>query len=648
MLRYALSFLLLLSSYLALFAAHNKVLVVSSYGTDFQWSNAIMDAIGHSLKETHPTIEFRREFLSSEMLSDSMTLGESIQDLLKNYQQNPPKAIILISDEAWMAYLDAKTSAFKDVPLILCAVKPHTIKAHEFKEKRDSLKLSDFSSTADVIKKYNGTAIIRKVNVTGSLSLIENLIEDLNRFVFITDKRFYGVYVQLLLQEEATRRYPKIPVEYIDGRFTSTDSMLTRLPQVPPTAGVLMTSWLTGEYGFEYSKDNLYSLMENKLQTPIFITADIGLDKEYFVGGYFNDSHYWGEKTADILEMILNGVNPKNIDPETFSEDECNISWKVFHHYRLNTSRLPARVIYYNAPKSFWYTYRYYIMVLVVVLLVFLMFYLYTLYSNIKLQRTQRLLLKSINEKKIANIELKQTHEKLLVALKKAEESDHLKSAFLANMSHEIRTPLNAIVGFSSILNDTDSEEERNEFVALIQSNSDLLLRLISDILDISRIEAGVLEFNISKCDALDVCNNVITSLQSKCKHGVKLLITPSVAPMELYTDSNRLMQMLINLVNNAIKFTSQGSIEVGYFYYDENTVEFYVKDTGIGISPDKLEAVFDRFTKINSFIEGTGLGLSICKTIVNTLGGEIGVESELGVGSRFWFRIQKHQSEIK
>ncbi|WP_300701583.1 ATP-binding protein [Bacteroides sp.] len=607
-----------------------------------------MNTIGKQLKEKHPSIEFSREFLSSEMLEDSDSWGNKMSVLLSNYKKKPPLAIILVSDEAWMGYQDADVSAFKDVPLILCAVKPHSISISDFAAKRDSLHLSDFTPTIELMKKYRATGVIREMNVPGYLSLMENLISDLNRFVFITDSRFYGVYTHLLLQQEAERSYPKIPVESIDGRFVNTDSLLSLLPTIPSTAGVLLTSWLTGEYGFEFSKDYLYSSMENKLATPIFITNDIGLEKENFVGGYYNDASFWGYKTADQLLAVINGAMPENLKPEIYYDSQCQIAWKVFQHYGLDSNKLPAKVDFFNAPEPFWSIYKYYIVAIISVFLVILLFYYYTLRSNFKLQQAQRLLLNSVNESEAANDKLKKTQDELIVALHKAEESDRLKSAFVANMSHEIRTPLNAIVGFSGVLDEVDTKEEREEYVDLIRRNSDLLLQLLSDILDLSRIEAGVLEFTFGKTDAHKVCNNVVVSLANKCRSGVKLYLDPSVDSMPLSTDVNRLMQVLINLVNNAIKFTSKGSIEVGYFSYNDELVEFYVKDTGIGIAPDKQAVIFDRFTKLNNYVEGTGLGLSICQTIVSLLGGEMGLESEEGAGSRFWFRIRKNQNAVE
>lgn len=625
--------------------ATNKILIVSSYGADYKWSNTIAESMNQELKKTYPGIEINQEFLSSEFLGATDTWGEKMDVLLHNYRKTPPLAIVLISDEAWMAYRDADTNYFKNVPLVLCAVKPHSIRSHDFTQYLDTLRLSHFEPTVEVMKNYNATGVLREMNVSGYLSLINNLIEGLDRFVFVTDSRFYGIYTRILLQQEAETNYPEKPVQYIDARYVNTDSLLSLLPQIPSTAGLLLTSWLTGDHGFEYSKDYIYSQMENKLNTPIFITNNIGLEKEYFVGGYFNEASFWGKRTASLLTDILWGKRPTEIEPVVLHDDQCHIAWKVFDHYQLKFDKLPSKAIFFNEPEPFFVKYKYFVTGLSIAFLIFVFFYLYTLRSNFKLQSAQRLLIKSVNETKDANAKLERAHENLTVALRKAEESDRLKSAFLANMSHEIRTPLNAIVGFSSVIVEMDSKNERMEFAGLIHRNSDLLLQLISDILDISKIEAGMLTLSFHPVDALEICTNVIISLQAKCKPGVQLSLSESAAPMLLHTDQNRLMQVIINLVNNAIKFTSKGSIELGYFSYNPEFIEFYVKDTGIGIPKDKLGTIFERFAKLNAYVEGTGLGLPICKTIVEMLGGEIGLESKEGAGSHFWFRIKKDQN---
>jgi len=234
--------------------------------------------------------------------------------------------------------------------------------------------------------------------------------------------------------------------------------------------------------------------------------------------------------------------------------------------------------------------------------------------------------------------ELKETEEKLIEAKEAAEEADRLKTAFLANMSHEIRTPLNAIVGFSSLLAEAEDPEEKQEYSKMVEENNELLLQLISDILDLSKIEAGTFDFRYRKLDINTLCGDVVRSMQLRVKPGVELVFEPALPECIIESDPNRLHQVVSNFVNNAIKFTTTGSIRIGYELPDATHLRVYVADTGIGIDPEAKAKIFDRFVKLNSFVQGTGLGLSISKSIIVQLGGEIGVDSEPGKGSTFWF----------
>ena len=221
----------------------------------------------------------------------------------------------------------------------------------------------------------------------------------------------------------------------------------------------------------------------------------------------------------------------------------------------------------------------------------------------------------------------------------RAEESDKLKSAFLANMSHEIRTPLNAIVGFAKLIGSAETEEEKRQFADIIDTNSELLLQLINDILDISKIEAGTLEFRFRPINLNDLCRSEFEVHKTRVKPGVELVFEEKYDDVQIVCDQNRLAQVITNLLNNAAKFTEQGSIRFGFDLKDDR-VEFYVEDTGVGIPEEKVRDVFDRFVKLNDFAAGTGLGLAISKMIVERMDGTIGVDSEQGSGTRFHFSI--------
>ena len=236
--------------------------------------------------------------------------------------------------------------------------------------------------------------------------------------------------------------------------------------------------------------------------------------------------------------------------------------------------------------------------------------------------------------------ELKETEAKLIDAKEKAETADRLKSAFLANMSHEIRTPLNAIVGFSSLLVQGENPEEREQYMAIVEENNELLLQLISDILDLSKIEAGTFDFVKQELDVNQLCEDMVRTMKLKAKPGVEVVFDHRLPECIIVSDRNRLNQVIANFMNNAIKFTSTGSIRLGYGQVETNLLRFYVADTGIGIIQEKQAEIFDRFVKLNSFVHGIGLGLSISKSIVEQLGGTIGVESESGKGACFWFTL--------
>lgn len=235
--------------------------------------------------------------------------------------------------------------------------------------------------------------------------------------------------------------------------------------------------------------------------------------------------------------------------------------------------------------------------------------------------------------------ELELTKRELIAAKEKAETSDQFKSSFLANMSHEIRTPLNAIVGFSRIIADCDNFEERREYYSIVEANNERLLGLINEILDLSKIESGVVEFSYSTVSLHDLCKEVYDAHTFRCPENVKLVFEESASDLHIKSDKNRIFQVLSNLIGNAFKFVTKGSVSYGYELQGEQIV-FHVTDTGLGIAKEKLDSIFDRFVKLNTFAQGTGLGLSICRTIIEKLGGSISVASELGKGTTFTFTL--------
>lgn len=246
----------------------------------------------------------------------------------------------------------------------------------------------------------------------------------------------------------------------------------------------------------------------------------------------------------------------------------------------------------------------------------------------------------SVRQEHLRAEQINVRQQKELEAAKvKAEESDKLKSAFLANMSHEIRTPLNAIVGFSKLLCAMDTTPEKSQYAEIIEKNSEILLNLFNDILDLSSLEADSLKFNIQTVKLHDICLQLEQQFRPKTMNDVKLILDDVDEDIQVYGDLHRIIQIINNLLSNAVKFTHEGEIHFGY-REKEDFVEFYVKDTGIGISAERVGTIFQRFGKVNDFIQGTGLGLTLCRMLVEKMGGRIWLRSQEGKESRFYFTL--------
>lgn len=349
--------------------------------------------------------------------------------------------------------------------------------------------------------------------------------------------------------------------------------------------------------------------------------------KSRYIGGYITSLEIQAREQAFSAAKILTGTAVSQI-PVKISAKEHIILWRTAKAWGLTIDEIPSYVRIVGMPfKDRHKT--------AITWLIWIAFATIVIIASL----LGKMYIREGKYKKQAQNDLVKQNKILEVALEKAKESDRMKSAFLANMSHEIRTPLNAIVGFSNLLN-TDIElekEERTEFLELINTNSDLLLKLINDILDLSRIESGRMAFSFNDYNLSELIHNIYSTYQMMMPPGVRLFIEIPETPVVIHTDKHRLMQVITNFLNNAIKFTSEGYIKVGYSFNPESQlVQIFVEDTGKGIAKEKQAAVFERFTKLDEFAKGTGLGLSICKVIIERFSGEITVSSEEGIGSRF------------
>ena len=346
-----------------------------------------------------------------------------------------------------------------------------------------------------------------------------------------------------------------------------------------------------------------------------------------YIGGYFTSVEIQAREQAEMASLVLKGTPVAEI-PIKESSKEYILVWHTIKAWGIPIEKIPSYARLVNIP--FYELYKKQLIAFICVAFIFI---------NIVATGLWKLYSREQKYKKLAQANLVKQNKELEVALEKAKESDQMKSAFLANMSHEIRTPLNAIVGFSNLMN-TDielSKAERENFTELINTNSDLLLNLINDILDLSRIESGRMSFSFQQYSLNELISTIYQTFQVLMPENVELRMQIPEKSISIPTDKLRLTQVITNFLSNAIKFTQKGYILIGYEYREEERhIHIFVEDTGIGIPKEKQDAVFNRFTKLDEFAKGTGLGLSICKVIAERFDGYIAVESEIGKGSRF------------
>lgn len=1036
------------------------ILIVSSYSVNYPWPKAIEDSFRSELSVARSPAKVISEYLNCDQFSYPDIWLDKMSLILKGYSEQPPVMIVLIADEAWMAYRKAYAGQWGDnVKILLAGVKENTIDFDLYVQK-DELKPSDLISNESLMSDYHITGIFEDLHVDKTIQLMQELLPGMKELVLISDNCFYGIYANLLTREIVGSHFPTLKFTSFDGRFLSTESMYSRLESLSPQAGVLMSSWFQDVEGHSEPFDLVNKEICRLAGRPVFSLSDWGKDRIRFVGGYYSQAGSYGKDLARMALSLMAGKDIAQIPMYKFVDGlGYHLDAKIMNKYGLVLNQDVKEITLYNDAGSFMDQYDRYVFLFMVFVLIALFIILYFLFRTRKYQkelkcskdeithsldnqrrlsealfvflqerteqnsvtrvlkemldeykadrayifefhrekyassntyeivssfaspqmknlqnipnqeipwlygkmmenkllaiddlyntngnipdvelkilqdqdivsmlaaplyvdnelwgyvgvdfvrekrkwgdqdlayiknlsqvlcigihhfRSQRLkqeselrfgylyknmplgvclfdrtsilcdlndlFLKSIgvedkdlllgksifdlqfipdkelqrlyendevtyeyrlrpekwnritscptthksmhyftvhvkvlkdgggeitgymmvwvddthlvlSQQRVTEIEslftyasdhadvgvsqwnpltrkgfatdqwfrnlneesreisevigvykhmhpddredlntyvqdacngnpdsfkqsirvwdgevwhwlkyhatvksydpendcielvflsinidnLKQIEDNLIEAKAKAEESDKLKSAFIANMSHEIRTPLNAIVGFSNILAITDDPNEREEYVRIIATNNDLLLQLINDILDISKIEAGVLEFtdNDVELNRFFVEMESIYSIRAGSGLDIRFIHDENQS-CTLRIDRNRLSQVISNFINNSLKFTTKGHIYFGYETRSDN-IYFYVEDTGIGIGKDQLNSIFHRFVKLNSFAQGTGLGLSICATIVDRFGGEIGVDSEKGVGSVFWFTV--------
>lgn len=567
------------------------------------------------------------ENMNCKSLPEAPLWKERMRKLLNKYQgENSPNLIVILGQEGWASYLSQDDSIIRDIPILCGMVSRNAVllpdsNINVAEWTPESVNVEDLKN-----KRRNLAGFVYNYDIKANIELVRKLYPSTKHFALITDNSYGGISLQALVKKEIGK-IKGIDFIPLDGRKNDIYNIIEEIKQLPPQSIILLGTWRVDVNDGYYVGNATYTMMLANPKVPAFSLTSIGLG-HWAIGGCIPQYRSIGKDLARQALHLLK-EHPEKLDTETIP-NLYTFDAKKLKERHISTKELPPHSVFINTEVGLFVQYKFEILLLVAIVL--LLFLIMVLYFYLRTSKLKNKLLILIDKQKEDEIELRKAKDK-------AEESDRLKSAFLANMSHEIRTPLNAIVGFSNLLTMAEDEEERNEYINIISSNNELLLQLINDILDVAKIEAGTLEFIDSEIDINALLSDIEQSSRLKAPEGVQISFVEKMPYCIIMSDKNRLAQIITNFINNAIKFTKEGSIRFGYRHKDDKLL-FYVRDTGCGIEPEKKDLVFNRFVKLNSFAQGTGLGLAICQMIVKKMGGEIGVESQLGKGSTFWFTL--------
>ncbi|MDD3037960.1 HAMP domain-containing sensor histidine kinase [Bacteroides sp.] len=605
----------------------NPILIICSYNpASYQTSATISDYM-----DEYEKLGGKRDIIIENMncksFSESPLWSDMMTEILSKYQgEKYPAQIILLGQEAWAAYLSQRDSMQVKVPVMCSLTSSNIVILPEDTVSSLNTWLPEsvdvFSDHIHIPELKSG--FIYQYNIEDNIRMIRCFYPGTENIVFISDNTYGGVTMQALVRKEM-RKFPDLNLILLDGRQHTIYTIVEELRQLPENTVIMVGTWRVDMNEGYFMRNATYAMMEAAPKIPVFTPSSVGLGY-WAIGGVLPDyKKVGGEMAAASMEI---DENPEDtLQHLTVIGSKAVLDSHKVKELGLNPDILPFNVQIVNQPVTFYQQYTYQIwmacsafVILVLGLCISLFYYF----------RTKRL-----------KDELLNSEKDLRIAKDRAEESNRLKSAFLANMSHEIRTPLNSIVGFSDVLSIGDStEEDRQSYYKIIKTNSDLLLRLINDILDLSRLEANRVTLTWEYCDIVQLCKQVVASVSfSRQSSDNQFLFNSSYETFQMETDVQRMQQVIINLMSNADKFTKNGKITLDFSIDEQKKMAiFAVTDTGSGIPKEKQKLVFERFEKLNEYAQGTGLGLSICKLIIYKWKGGIWIDPDYTEGARFVF----------
>ena len=604
--------------------SEGPILIVTSYNPETRSISDNLSAFMDEYRQRGGKYTPIIESMNCKNLSEAYLWKSRMASILGKYKgKNRPSLVILLGQEAWSAYISQDTEIAKKTPSICGMVSVNGLvlpddsidtRVWEPESKNIYTDFGDYNIVAGYVYEYD---------VDKNIELMRRFYPDMRRVAFISDNTYGGLSMQALVKKEM-EKYPDLETIWLDGRTETFMEVSERMRRLPQNTCVLLGTWRVDCTESYVIGNTTYMLRDANPTLPVFTIASVGLG-HWALGGYTPEYHAVGKNIGAVTYDFLDKGDREGVDLVTIPGN-YTFDIKRLHEFKLDSLNLPQGAVLVNKTPSFYEQYKYWVIGVVSAFMFLIACFLIAIYYIIRINHLKH--------------HLEVSGEELLVAKEKAEESNRLKTAFLANMSHEIRTPLNAIVGFSSVLvSDDSSPAEKAQYCDIIQKNSDLLLHLINDILDISRMESGKIKFVWEECDVVELCQTALSTAEYGRKTSALFLFETPVASLVIKTDAQRLKQVLINLLSNAAKFTPSGSIKLAIAIDKQHQqLELSVSDTGCGIPSDKSDRVFERFEKLNEYSQGTGLGLAISRLIVENLEGKIWVDKDYTEGARFVF----------
>lgn len=603
------------------------VVIVSSYNTAVRHVNENLAEFFEEYTRSGLPNPITVEDINAHNLSDCLGWRVRLRRVLRKYYEkgNRPACIVLLGLESSSVFFSFDDPELKRTPVVVGMRGSALVKIPA--QERLDIAAWDPESY-DLTKDFNDYNIVGGqlyyYDVKRNLDLIKRFYPKCNTLTFMTDNTLRGVTMHALFKKyvQNDRRFE---VNYIDGRKMSIIDADEAISDMPPSQALLIGTWTADNSNSYVVRNSTYTFGQTNPKLPTFTLTNVAMG-HWPVAGYTPRYQVLGRELADDVIAFLKTGKKK---PIKLVDNHYVFDLQRVDMLRLSLDDFNFKYDVVNEPLSVFEEYRDTIIFVTVLIIVLISALAITIHL---LRRSRRLSAKLVKQGK-----------ELLVAKYNAEEANHAKSRFIANISHEIRTPLNAVLGFSQLFANDQIEltaEERKQYAELIMTNGNMLLKLVDDVLDMSKIEAGKLKFNIGEHDVVALVNTAAKIAETNNKsEDVEIRFVTNISHLTIETDRERLLQVLANLTTNAKKCTEHGSITIALEKQpNDDMISISVSDTGCGIPKEKAQEVFERFSKLDSFRQGTGLGLSICRAFVEELGGKIWVDTTYTEGARFVF----------